>query len=450
MSQPPDASIPPSAPGSASASTRPSYPPSTGTHLPSSELVPTLSTPTAPSMRRRVFTYALPIFILAVLVMFRTVVMPFVLGVLVAYLLAPWVRAISELRIGRSRVPRWVGVLFVYVTIAASTAVFLLTLLPRVSSDFARLFREAPRFMQKVRTEYVPQADAWLEQRFDSVRVEEPPNSRRILVTQKRPGQFEINLDELELEIDPVGKGRYIIAPRDDSDEPKGRISDLLAQMTRSTETEMRGIVSVGQRFLRGAVRAFAWFVLTFMVAAYLLIDAERVLAFFRSLVTVNRRAEFDELATEIDRGLAGVVRGQLLICAVNGLLTTAGLVLFRVKYALLLGIIAAVMSFIPVFGSILSSVPIVATALASGQDGVSVSTGVGVLLWIIGIHFLEANLFNPRIIGGAAKMHPVIVVFALLVGEETGGIIGALIAVPTASIVQAIFLWTRRRSLVA
>ncbi|MEO6955012.1 MAG: AI-2E family transporter [Polyangia bacterium] len=409
----------------------------------------TLSTPAAPSMRRKVFTYALPVFILAVLVAFRTVVMPFVLGVLVAYLLAPPVRAISEVRVGRSRVPRWIGVLFVYVTIAAAIAIFLLTLLPRVSTDFARLFREAPRFMQKVRTEYVPQADAWLEQRFDSARLEAPPKSRRILVTQKRPGQFEIDLDELELEIDPVGKGRYIIAPRDDNDEPKGRVSDLLAQMTRSTESEMRSVVSVGQRFLRGVVRAFAWFVLTFMVAAYLLIDAERVLAFFRSLVTVNRRAEFDELVTEIDRGLSGVVRGQLLICAVNGLLTTVGLVLFRVKYALLLGIVAALMSFIPVFGSILSSVPIVAIALASGQEGVSMSTGVGVLLWIVGIHFLEANLFNPRIIGSAAKMHPVIVVFALLVGEETGGIIGALIAVPTASIVQAVFLWTRRRSLV-
>ena len=135
------------------------------------------------------------------------------------------------------------------------------------------------------------------------------------------------------------------------------------------------------------------------------------------------------------------------MICSVNGLLTTAGLFIFRVKYALLLGLVAAAMSFIPVFGSILSSVPIVAVALASGPDGFSLSTGLFMLLWIIGIHFLEANLLNPMIIGDAAKMHPVIVVFALLVGEETGGILGALIAVPTASIVQALFLWMRRRS---
>jgi predicted PurR-regulated permease PerM len=104
-------------------------------------------------------------------------------------------------------------------------------------------------------------------------------------------------------------------------------------------------------------------------------------------------------------------------------------------------------MSFIPVFGSILSSVPIVTISLASGSEGINLSTGVGVLLWIIGIHFLEANLFNPKIIGTAAKIHPVVVVFALLVGEETGGLIGALLGVPIASMVQAVFLFLRRRT---
>jgi predicted PurR-regulated permease PerM len=182
-------------------------------------------------------------------------------------------------------------------------------------------------------------------------------------------------------------------------------------------------------------------------VAAYLLIDVQRVMGFFRSLAPPARRADFDELVAEIDRGLSGVIRGQLLICVVNGLLTTAGLVLFHVKYAVLLGLLAAALSFIPVFGSIVSSVPIVAVALASGVDGVSLSTGLAVLLWIIGIHFLEANLFNPKIIGDAAKIHPVVVVFALLVGEESGGLAGALIAVPTASIVQALFVWSRRRA---
>jgi predicted PurR-regulated permease PerM len=396
---------------------------------------------------RLVLTWALPLLVIALVVVFRQVMLPFVLGVLVAYLLAPMVDGLARVRIGRRRVPRAAGVVVVYLGIAASIALFLLTFLPRASGDFAHLVREAPGFLRRMRSEYVPRADTWLEERFEPRPREEPPSPpRHLLVTERGPGQYEIDLTGLQLELDPVGKGRYVIGPRDDSDEPKGRLSDLLAQLTRSTESEVRGVLETGQRFVRGAVRGFAWFVLTFMVAAYLLIDVQRVMSFFRSLAPPGRRAEFDELAVEIDRGLAGVIRGQLLICAVNGVLTTVGLVLFHVKYAVLLGLLAAALSFIPVFGSIISSVPIVAVALASGPDGVSLSTGVAVLLWIIGIHFLEANLFNPKIIGDAAKIHPVVVVFALLIGEESGGLAGAVIAVPTASILQAVFQWARRR----
>ena len=69
-----------------------------------------------------------------------------------------------------------------------------------------------------------------------------------------------------------------------------------------------------------------------------------------------------------------------------------------------------------------------------------------GTLGWIIGIHLLEANLLNPKIIGNAAKIHPVVVIFALVVGEYNGGLVGALFAVPVASIVQTLFLFFLRR----
>jgi len=244
-----------------------------------------------------------------------------------------------------------------------------------------------------------------------------------------------------------VGGGRWVVGPRSDSDERRPRLADFLGRAASATESEMKGLLLVGQRFLKKVLKGFAWFVLTFMVAAYLLIDVERVKAFMRSLVPQMHQDGYDQLLGHVDRGLSGVIRGQLIICVVNGLLTTVGLFVFQVKYALLLGMVAGAMSFIPVFGSILSSVPIVIVAIASGRQGVSLSTGLGVLAWILGIHFLEANLFNPKIIGTAAKIHPVVVVFALLVGEETGGLIGALLAVPIASIVQAVFMFLRTRT---
>src|SRR5207237_9340386 len=96
-------------------------------------------------------------------------------------------------------------------------------------------------------------------------------------------------------------------------------------------------------------------------------------------------------------------------------------------------------------FGCGLSSVPIVAIALiASG--GFDIFRGLKVLAWIIGIHQVEANFLNPKIMGGAAKIHPVLVIFALIAGEHSYGLVGALFAVPVASIIQTIFIYYRKR----
>jgi predicted PurR-regulated permease PerM len=100
------------------------------------------------------------------------------------------------------------------------------------------------------------------------------------------------------------------------------------------------------------------------------------------------------------------------------------------------MALVAAVFSLVPIFGSIASAVPAVAIALTQG-----LGTGVFVLAWILGIHQLEANVLNPKIMGDAAKIHPVLVIFSLLVGEHFFHVPGALLAVPTMSIAQTLFL---------
>ena len=170
-----------------------------------------------------------------------------------------------------------------------------------------------------------------------------------------------------------------------------------------------------------------------------MLIDLDRIHAFFRSLVPAGHAERYDDLLVRLDRGLAGVIRGQLLICLVNGILTFLGLWLIGVPFALLLATVAGTLSLIPIFGTILSSVPAVAIGLTQ-----SFFTGVLVLGWILLIHFIEANFLNPKIIGTAAKIHPVLVVFSLLVGEHVFGLVGALLAVPAMSIVQTLFLFLR------
>jgi predicted PurR-regulated permease PerM len=100
-------------------------------------------------------------------------------------------------------------------------------------------------------------------------------------------------------------------------------------------------------------------------------------------------------------------------------------------------------MSVIPIFGSILSSVPAVIIGLTQ-----SPATAFGVLAWVIGIHQVEANLLNPKIIGDTAKIHPVLVVFSLIVGEHFCQLAGALFAVPCMSVAQSLFLHFRESTM--
>src|SRR5262249_21712132 len=159
-------------------------------------------------------------------------------------------------------------------------------------------------------------------------------------------------------------------------------------------------------------------FFMTLMLAAYVMMTREKIIDFFRTLLHKDARRSFDLLLVRVDRGLAGVVRGQLLICLVNGVLSAIGFWFFDLKHWPILALLAAVTSLIPIFGSILSSVPIVAIALTQ-----SFATAIEVLLWIIGVHQVEANLLNPKIIGDSAKIHPVLVVFSLLAGEHFFGL---------------------------
>jgi predicted PurR-regulated permease PerM len=172
------------------------------------------------------------------------------------------------------------------------------------------------------------------------------------------------------------------------------------------------------------------------MITAFILIDRMKIIAFLHSVYPQRYRRIGEKLATYIDRGLAGVIRGQLTICAVNGVLTWVGLELLGVRYAGLLGLIAGIFSLIPIFGTIMSTIPIVLIAWGTG----GFYQGMLALAWILLIHFIEANMLNPKIMGDASKIHPVVVIFALLAGEHAYGLVGALLAVPTASIIQSSF----------
>jgi predicted PurR-regulated permease PerM len=415
----------------------------------------------APS-RKFLARWGFPLFVVFIAFLGRKVLLPFVFGFLIAYILAPVVRWMSERKDGTRRLPRGLAIIICYIIFISGVVGFMYLLVPRLSRDVARLGKEAPGLYKKVNDEYVPSTAKWLQRKFPSLAevktvpeeqlpvsdVPEPPNTAA-LITPLPDGRLSVQLPANGIDLRPLPDGGYHIRTLDAPPEP-ATLEDKLRGYVRkgivALQSKLNDAVRFGQALIAGFIKGIFYFFFTLMIGAFILIDLEKVHAFMRGLFPANVRDDYDVIIAGMDRGLSGVIRGQLLICLVNGIFTYIGLLIFGVKYGFILATVAGLMSLVPIFGSILSSVPIVTVALASGEEGVDIFRGVAMTLWIIGIHFVEANLLNPKIIGSAAKIHPVLVIFALFLGEHSYGLVGALLAVPILSAIQVVFMYFYRK----
>jgi predicted PurR-regulated permease PerM len=411
-------------------------------------------------IRRFAKLWGFALFCVFVVYFFREVALPFVFAILVAYILAPLVDRMARLRVWGRPFPRGLAVVLLYINILAVLGLFVGYFIPKLSGDIARVFREAPELFKKLDQEYLPRIGGWIDDKFGA--GDAPATSDRAPAPPLGPppglvfeplgdGRFRIDLSGMNLEVTPSEGGFLIAPPKADDPDPRGEgrwersLKQWISERVKSTESQSRRAIEWGQKAATGLITGIARLILVLMVAAFILIDLQRIRGFLRSLVPEAYRIDYDHIARGIDRGLSGVVRGQLLICFINGMFTYIGLQIFQVKYPLLLAGIAAVMSLIPIFGSILSSLPIVAISLVSSGH-FDLLQGFKVTGWIIAIHLIEANYLNPKVLGDAAKIHPVVVVFALIAGEHSYGLVGALFAVPVASIIQTLFTYFRRK----
>jgi predicted PurR-regulated permease PerM len=401
---------------------------------------------------RRVFAIVWWAILLAGLLAFRAVLVPFLLAVVIAYVLSPLVNWLSNRTVAGRQASRWVIVLTLYLCIVALLAATMTIAVPALVGtvrSFAR--NEVPRLVQQYRVQVAPTVRSLAErfgtpQREDDAPADGSAVDADLRIEPAADGGFRVHLPASGLRVTQDGDDYRIVGPRSAHAAPSAAPTDhpVNERIQAYVSEHTADLVKFGGGLVGGVVGGVFRFFITLMLSAYLLLTEREITEFFRSLVHRSRRAKFDQLLARIDKGLSGVVRGQLAICLVNGLLSGVGFALAKLPYWPLLTAIATVFSLIPIFGAFMSSIPAVLLGLRTG-----VGTGAFVLLWILGIHQLEANLLNPKILGDAAKIHPFLVVFSLLAGEHFFGILGALLAVPTMSIVQSLFLHWRNIALV-
>jgi predicted PurR-regulated permease PerM len=421
------------------------------------------------AVRRRKRVVLLLVFlgiIAALIFLLRAVLAPFLIALFVAYLIDPLVGRMARLSLPRGlRLGRAGAIVAIYLVLIFCLFLGVKFTIPTLSDQIGQVRQDIP----KARTWLESLAQRGVDWWEREVKKDKKPEAPVEKGEEKGPGEEEGGGAGKPARGDPPppryrvlfrGGGEMTGAVAAESEtQIVLRIGDEFVAIDRARIERLEALEWEDVRFdlfkyiqqfsghvdaalgfafnaARAVVKALFLTVLVLMITAFLCIDKPRLLAFVSSVPPDRHRETWLRLAGYLDRGLAGVIRGQLMICLVNAILTWIGLQLLGVRYSLLLGLVAGIFSIIPIFGTILSSIPIV--LIAWGTSGLEL--GALTLGWILLIHFIEANFLNPKIMGSASKIHPVVVVFALIAGENAYGITGALLAVPAASILQSCF----------
>ncbi len=343
------------------------------------------------SLKRQLIFWAGALLILAALLwLLNDVLLPFIAGMVLAYLLDPLVRRLQRLGLNRALASVVVVVLMIVLF-----AVGLILLIPALGEQIAGFMERLPHYIERVRQIAQEQSQGWLGQ----------------FVGEKLP--------EAQKSLSGVASAAA------------GWIAGVLAS-----------IWSGG----KALVSLLSLIVITPIVAFYLLLDWERMINTVDSWIPLQHKDTVRGLAREMDAAISGFVRGQALVCLILGIFYSVALIAIGVNFGLLIGLVAAFLSFAPYIGTITGFLLAVGVALAQfWPDWTMPALAAGIFL--VG-QFFEGNILQPLLVGKEIGLHPVWLMFSLIAFGVLFGFVGLLIAVPVAAAIGVLVRFMLRQYL--
>jgi len=230
----------------------------------------------------------------------------------------------------------------------------------------------------------------------------------------------------------------------------RGPIGDLVQRfnLRRYADAErLQGYASVlssrALPIITGAFTTVAGIVTIFVLAYLMVLEAPRIIDGSLALFDGRRAERIRRVGADCARTVTGYITGNLLISLICGLLTYVVLLIMGVPYAGLIALFVAIADLIPLVGATLGAV--VATLAAFTE---SVTAGIVLIVFFIAYQQLENHLLQPVILSRTVALNPLVVLVAILLAVELAGILGALLAIPVAGMIQVIVrnVWDERR----
>ncbi|CDN53427.1 Lipocalin-related protein and Bos/Can/Equ allergen [Neorhizobium galegae bv. officinalis bv. officinalis str. HAMBI 1141] len=343
------------------------------------------------SLKRYIFFWVGVLIVFVVFLwFFRSILLPFVAGMALAYFLDPvadWLE-----RRGLSRLMATVVILVCFVLVFALS---LMLVIPIIINQFTEFAAALPGYISQLQqiisspeSSFLPH---WISAQIETVKQ---------------------NFSEV------LSQGA-------------GFVGSLLAQIWNSG----KAIIDV-----------VSLLIVTPVVAFYILLDWDRMVAKVDSWVPRDQVATVREIAREMDESVAGFIRGQGSLCLILGIFYAVGLSVVGLNFGLLIGFVAGMISFIPYIGSLIGLVLSVGVALVQfWPDYPWILAVAGV--FFVG-QFIEGNILQPKLVGESVGLHPVWLMFALFAFGAIFGFVGLLIAVPAAAVVGVLVRFVLSRYL--
>jgi predicted PurR-regulated permease PerM len=328
------------------------------------------------ALQRQVYFWLVALAVVALaLWLLSPILLPFVAGAAIAYLLTP----VTD-RLEKYGVNRLAAALIIITLVVLALVYMILLVVPILAGQLTSFIVAIPGYVDKLQS---------------------------VLTDQSRPWVQKL-----------LGAGF----------NPAASISDLVTQGVGWLTAFMQSLWSQG----RALVSLFSLVVVTPVVAFYLMYDWHRIIRSVDDAIPLYQRDTVRELASETDAAIAGFVRGQSAVCIILGSFYAVALTVSGLNFGLLIGLISGLITFIPYVGSMTGLVLALGVAVAQfWPEYASILTVLGIFL--VG-QFFEGNLLSPKLVGESVGLHPVWVIFALLAFGYLFGFVGLLVAVPLAA----------------
>ncbi len=329
----------------------------------------------APLRRQvRFWLVALAVFIF-LLWLLAHILLPFIAGIAIAYLLTPLTDRLEGLGLHRA-----VASLLIITVVVLAFVLLILLIAPIIGSQLASFVASIPEYVGKL---------------------------QKLVIEQSRPWMEKL-----------IGAGF----------DPGESLGELVTQGAGWITAFLESLWSGG----RALVSLFSLVVITPVVAFYLLYDWHRMIDTVDGWVPVAQRETVHELTRKINASIAGFVRGQSAVCIILGSFYAIALTLAGLNFGLLIGLISGLITFIPYVGSMTGLILSIGVAIA--QFWPDYGSIILVLAIFLFGQFVEGNFLSPKLVGDSVGLHPVWIIFSLLAFGYLFGFVGLLVAVPLAA----------------